>query len=81
MTELPEPPPRPLSKRMTRALGRAALAGMLLEQRPCGGLTVRCPGCSIGLALYPWPWRPDRTARRVERFVAAHRGHGRSAVP
>jgi len=70
----------PLSPILATALGRAAIAGLMLERRPGGGLTVRCYGCSIGLALYLWPWRPDRTARRVDGFTARHRGHGRPVM-
>jgi hypothetical protein len=73
----PNEEPPPLSVTLAAALGRAALAGLMLERRPNGGLTVRCHGCSIGLALYLWPWLPERTARRVDGFTARHRGHGR----
>ena len=72
--------PVPVPTELVAALGRAALAGLLLESRPGGGLTVRCYGCSIGLALYLWPWRPDRTARRVDNFTARHRNHGRPVM-
>jgi len=76
----PNEAPPPLSSQLVAALGRAAIAGLLLERRPGGGLTVRCHGCSIGLALYLWPWRPDRTARRVDTFIARHRDHGRPVM-